>query len=101
MAWRAQWPASTKTGMFPHASGRFAAASSRCSSLRSHSRGELYVCVGCLGAIAPSKPVSCATQFLGSKGLIESAAFFAAASGVDAPVRASCMDSWMASEIFG
>lgn len=63
--------------------------------------GELYVCVGCLGVIAPSKPLSCATQFLGSKGVIVSAAFFAAASGVDTPVSASCMDSWMASEIFG
>lgn len=63
--------------------------------------GELYVCVGCLGVVAPSKPVSCATQFLGSKGVIVSAAFFAAASGLDTPVSASCMDSWMASEIFG
>ena len=100
MAWRAQWPVSTQTGDFPR-EWEIRCGFKPLLIVAFPLAGELDVCVGCLGVITPSKPLSCATQFLGSNGLIESAAFFAAASGLDAPVRASCMDSWMASEIFG
>ncbi len=92
VAWRAQRPASTKTGMFPHASGdslRLAVAH-RCVPT---ARGTLYACWR-LGAIAPAgKLVSCATTSWAAR-VTSSAGLFAAALGVAAP--GSELPAWTA-----